>query len=229
MKIFMGVCPVCGGEEFSEHYVLYPELVQAWQLSTEEEAYINRQQGLYCHRCRNNLRAFALAAAILWEYGFVGTLAEFCVPSRNIRMLEINEAANLAPYLSRMPGHILMSYPQIDMQAMSFPDETFDLVIHSDTLEHIAYPERALSECRRILKKGGKCIFTVPIVVGRQTRARTGLAPSFHGGENCRDEAIRVHTEFGMDVWQMVLRAGFSNSGIYALDYPAGLAVVAKK
>ena len=229
MNTFTGICPICGGKDFSEVSVLYPELVQAWQLSSAEEAYINRQQGFYCHQCRNNLRAFALAAAILHEYGFDGTLAEFCAPPRNLSVLEINEAANLAPYLGQMPGHLLRSYPHIDMLEMDFPDESFNLVIHSDTLEHVAYPERALSECLRVLKKDGRCIFTVPIVVGRQTRSRIGLTASYHGEKGCRDETMRVHTEFGMDVWQMGLRVGFASCGIYALEYPAGLAVVAKK
>lgn len=229
MQRFSGACPVCGEQKFSEQRVLWSELVYAWALSEEEEAYINRQQGFYCCHCRNNLRALALAAAICGEYGFDGTLAEFCTPSRNLSVLEINEAANLAPYLGQMSGHKLLSYPQIDMLDIAFPDETFDMVIHSDTLEHIADPVRALGECRRVLKGDGRCVFTVPIVAERKTRFRDGLIPSYHGGREQRDEAMRVHTEFGMDVWQIVLQAGFANCGIYALEYPAGLALIAKK
>src|SRR5208282_3830755 len=41
------------------------------------------------------------------------------------------------------------------------------LVIHSDTLEHVERPVRALEECRRVLAPGGRVCFTVPIIVGR--------------------------------------------------------------
>ena len=48
---------------------------------------------------------------------------------------------------------------------------TYDLVVHSDTLEHVPDPVRALQECRRVLRPLGACCFTVPIVVGRLTRS----------------------------------------------------------
>jgi hypothetical protein len=37
-----------------------------------------------------------------------------------------------------------------------------------------------------------------------------------------------VHTEFGADAWITVLGAGFSNCTIVAIEYPAGLALIAR-
>jgi hypothetical protein len=54
-------CPVCGGTEFASTAVLWDELIGAWQLSSEEVVYIDRQQGTYCTKCNNNLRGMALA------------------------------------------------------------------------------------------------------------------------------------------------------------------------
>lgn len=53
-------CSVCGGESFSPKTVLWGELVNDWQLSSAEAAYVNRQQekhvtpvALTCARSRS--------------------------------------------------------------------------------------------------------------------------------------------------------------------------------
>jgi ubiquinone/menaquinone biosynthesis C-methylase UbiE len=115
------------------------------------------------------------------------------------------------------------------MMNLEIESESFDLVIHSDTLEHVSNPERALSECRRVLRSSGKCIFTVPIIVDRMTRSRAGLEPSYHGQSGVPANDQIVYTEFGADSWQTVLKAGFSSCEIYSLEYPAALVIVARK
>ena len=230
MKIFSGPCPVCGGEEFLSDYVLWPELVNEWQLSEAEVAYINRQQGFHCVKCKNNLRAMALAHAIATAYEFTGELSCFAIAKRlkDISILEINPAGQLTPILSKMPNHRLIEYPEHDMTCLDFESEFFDLVIHSDTLEHIKEPIDALSECRRVLKKTGRCIFTIPIVIDRLTKSRRGMKSSYHGspGEGCED--LLVYTEYGADFWKSVLEAGFGSVMIHCIEYPAGLAIEAR-
>lgn len=98
-----------------------------------------------------------------------------------LSVLEINMAGTLANCLKAMPGHRLISYPEYDMTKLNFGSAEYDLVIHSDTLEHVNYPVVAMSECLRVLKQGGRCIFTIPIVVGRFSRSRVGLKNSYHG------------------------------------------------
>ena len=41
------------------------------------------------------------------------------------------------------------------MAQLSFDASSFDLVVHSYTLEHVDNPVAALSECRRVLLPGG--------------------------------------------------------------------------
>jgi len=107
--------------------------------------------------------------------------------------------------------------------------ELFDLVIHSDTLEHVPDPGLGLSECYRILNKNGKCIFTVPIIVDRVSRSRSNLVPSYHGRSEVQENDQLVYTEFGMDIWDIVLKAGFRSCEIYSFEYPAALVLIAKK
>jgi hypothetical protein len=59
-----------------------------------------------------------------------------------------------------------LSYPEHDLQNLQgIGDATFDLAILDQTLEHIAHPEQALNEVRRVLKTGGTVIVTTPFLV----------------------------------------------------------------
>ena len=51
-----------------------------------------------------------------------------------------------------------------DLEKQTFKDNTFDLVITSDVMEHIYEPDRAFKEIHRTLKPGGAHIFSVPLI-----------------------------------------------------------------
>lgn len=222
-------CPVCGGSGFTEHRVLWPELVAAWELSPEEVGYIDRQQGCLCDGCGANLRSCALAAALCRHLGWHGTLDTLLYEPPRVAMLEINDAGTLHPRLARFPGHRIGRYPECDMLRLPDADGSLDVVVHSDTLEHVPDPRAALRETRRALRPGGAAVFTVPVIVGRLTCSRAGLPASYHGAEGVTSPDLLVHTEFGADAWTMVLEAGFSECRMTPYGYPAGIAVTAVK
>lgn len=222
-------CRVCGGEAFTHHDVLWEELIAQWGLSGREAEYINIQQGTSCAECGANVRSIALAEALLRWTRATSTLQEWVATdsARTQDVLEINEAGSLTGTLSRLPGHRLVRYPEYDMMALPFESGSFDLVVHSDTLEHVPDPMMGLRECRRVLRPGGACLFTVPVVVGRLTRSRKDLPLSVHGSEGCTDSSLAVHTEFGADAWCQVLESGFDECRVVPYRYPAGLALMA--
>jgi len=223
------MCPVCGEKEFKSVAVLWKDLIEKWALSSDEAAYINRQQGFHCLACKNNLRTMALADAILNAYKIESTLATAVASGSldDVSILEVNHAGALTKSLDPLPQHHLITYPDYDLLDLKITSDKYDLVIHSDTLEHVPDPIRALSECRRVLKENGKCIFTVPIVTGRLSRSRAGLPPSYHGNRNSSGHDLLVQTEFGSDCWEYVLQAGFRSCAVSAIEYPAGLAICA--
>ena len=173
-----------------------------------------------------------LAAGVTRAFGFDGALKEFCVSDQWIRgltVVEINQAKNLSPFLQALPKYELHSFPRLDMQRMSFADSSIDVIIHSDTLEHVPDSKAALKESLRVLKPGGHSFYTVPIVVGRLTRTRRGLPPSYHGRPGVyRDDCI-VHIEYGADFWCEIFEAGFREVSLTTLIFPASVAIHAIK
>jgi SAM-dependent methyltransferase len=226
------ICPVCGGDEFTKEAVLWPDLIQQWELSPDEVAYINLQQGFCCANCKNNLRTMTLAAAVTRAFGFAGTLKDFCRNEPRIQKLtviEINPAKNLSRFLQTLPKHALHSFPQLDMQRMSFVDSSIDVIIHSDTLEHVPDSKAALRESMRVLKPGGHLFYTVPIVIGRLTRTRGALPPSYHGKRGLNRDDCIVQTEYGADFWCEIFEAGFREVSLTSLIFPASVAIHAIK
>ncbi len=224
-------CGVCGGTAFVRFPVLWPQLITDWQLSPYEVDYINRQQGEICLQCRANLRSIALANAIrrFLDTELVLREALAASPGTDLQLLEINEAGSLTPTLRQCRGHHLVTYPQVDMHQLPFPDGRFDLVVHSDTLEHVPHPIHALTECRRVLKPGGALCYTVPVVIGRLTRSRQGLSPSYHGTATTSAGDFMVQTEFGADAWTCLLAAGFAEVTILTVAFPAATAFLARQ
>jgi SAM-dependent methyltransferase len=92
-----------------------------------------------------------------------------------------------------------------DVEHLTFEDQRFDVVIHSETVEHVFDPALALRELHRVLKPGGVQIYTVPLLWRRRTRQRMKrsadgvishlLPPSYHG----LDMEYPVIWEFGGD------------------------------
>ena len=115
------------------------------------------------------------------------------------------------------PGEIVAGTRSEDLTSLTYPDDNFDLVLTSETLEHVPNLAAALKEIARVLLPGGRHIFTVPQLPGvSKTFAR--IEPRPDGTlEHCAppichpggDVGYPVFTEFGSDLPEILRQAGF--------------------
>jgi SAM-dependent methyltransferase len=231
-------CLVCGRVAWMAHRpdVVSPRLRAMWGLSPALAAALARKESTECFRCGAKLRAQRLAQALLQTVPadspprsireWVGTST-----ARDLRIAEINRIDGLHGFLATLP-HLAASdfhdphaptesvhaLPHEDLTRLSYPDASFDLVLHSETLEHVPDLAAALREIHRVLRPGGWQLFTIPRLPGVATtfpRARLApdgaievlVPPLLHhpGGE----VGYPVFTEFGADFSQILEAHGF--------------------
>jgi SAM-dependent methyltransferase len=227
----MKQCPICLNTEFFQEIVLKERLIEEWELSPIEVSYINRQQGYYCSKCYSNLRSMTLAAAIMRHFSFKGSFIQYTNSSKYKikKTLEINEAGSIHNYLIKSKNIKFAEYPEVDIQEMKFSDNSFDIVIHSDTLEHVFDTQKAINECFRVLKANGTLFYTIPIIYNRLTKKRNSLPDSYHGSQDeSQGNDFKVWTEYGADFWLELISAGFENVNLTLIDN-SSIAISAKK
>ena len=116
-----------------------------------------------------------------------------------------------------------------NLEKLTFPDETFDLHITSDVLEHVFYPEKAFQEIARTLKPGGAHVFTVPLVMeNKVTRIRAIMdeqskdvlhleKSDYHG-----DHLVTI--DWGYDITQFIYdKSGMESKMILIENFDFGL------
>jgi SAM-dependent methyltransferase len=182
--------------------------------------------GVRCVRCA----ASAIHLAIGWtlrdtianlaecdvcELSARGPLVDFL--SRNARTLATSE------YFADAPRGALHNGTRCeDVQDLTYADATFDLVTHTEVLEHVPDDRRAFAELFRVLRPGGTMIFTVPMHTGPGTveraRIRDGrvehlLEPVLHY-DPLRREGILAFRDYGSDILDRLRDAGFVDSRI---------------
>ena len=210
-----GCCTVCGAETRFR--------LNSWGMAREVAAAFPdgfvRRECLLCSECGSSTRVRRLAEALLAHYEDGATsIAELVEEPgfRSLRVAEINALGRMHAFLTRLPSLTYAEYPEEDIQRLSYPDASFDLVLTSDTLEHVPDPHAALRETRRVLRPGGRHVFTVPFDPGRErSRSRAGLPPQHHGRGSgpfalvTRKSDLLAHTDFGADVPDLLRAAGF--------------------
>lgn len=113
-----------------------------------------------------------------------------------------------------------------DMTALSFESDSLDYILSFDCLEHFPSFEEAFAECSRVLRPGGKMMWSVPFVKTNPKntiRAKIVdgtvehiLPPEYHG-DPVNTAGCLCFTHFGWEMLDQVRSSGFKDA--YAVPY----------
>lgn len=112
-----------------------------------------------------------------------------------------------------------------DLTHLSFPPESFTTIVTQDVFEHIPDYPAAFAECRRVLRPGGRMVFTIPFFPEAnvtEVRATVGsdgtithLLPAEIHGNPVGDGSL-CFQHFGWDILDSLRTAGFADAAAHA-------------
>lgn len=235
-KHFNGECNVCG-----KHTRFYFQEVALWR------------ESLTCGSCRTTSRYRSISRGLLKAiHQLTGieskSLAE--LPKRSKRALHVydtqrpfyyNECSYPLPDLLKATKWISVALSQFkpdlslgtklapgvtnqNLETLTFANESCDIVVTSDVMEHVRLDDLAHREIYRVLKPGGVYIFTVPNMPDReQTLVRVQvtdpadaskdvhlLEPEYHGDtNNDTGEGVLAYRTYGVELQTKLKKLGF--------------------
>lgn len=192
-------CNVCGwkGKSF---YVFYNEMFKM-------------KDETLCPKC----------ASCIYQRALAKYLQEEAVRGYPYKILEVS------PHSSDPVGKSLVSRDYVsidivkgramvvmDLRNLTYPDNTFDLIICSAVLEHIKEDEIAMKEMYRVLKPQGICLIEIPM----------GYYKDPYGTHTVEFDGQPFYEHFrsyGVDFEDKMLRVGFKSRRIQYNDFNLGL------
>jgi len=240
------LCSVCG-EALSLQYSspICDELAEAWELTDQQRRFFCFREGCCCGVCGSSVRRMNFAKVFLESINLkyhenIQFLRDVDKIGQidHIKIAEVNNCGNLHHYFSQFPclsyseyGSKVSGVSSEDLMALGYRDDSFDIILTSDVLEHVPDFHRALSEIKRVLKKDGCFIFTVPWLDDRKTVVRARITgngeidnlkpPSFHGEYSLKMADHLVFYEFGYDFVEELSR--YFETNIYCHEGFGGL------
>lgn len=193
----------------------------------------NFREAFVCHNCFALGRAEALGRVLVHRLarGGESSVAELARRRSDLRIHEFGFVGGLVDTLRGQSWFTVSDYfdgvpPGTvgpvgvrceNLTQLTFADDSFDLGISQDVMEHVPDPTRGFAEAARVLRPGGSHIFTISQNPNRPfsvTRARLEagkvqhvLPPEYHG-DPVRAEGALVFTDFGADLKAMLEKLG---------------------
>lgn len=156
------------------------------------------------------------------EFSARGPLVEHL--RRRARSVAVSE------YFADVPcGHSRGGIRCEDMQRLTYADSSFDLVTHTEVLEHVPDDARALAELHRVLRPGGRMLFSVPLHGGGATVERARLVdgaivhllpPAYHADPLRHETGILAFRDYGADLLDRLRGAGFAEARLHTVRSP---------
>lgn len=238
-------CPVCGHPERPLYD--FPDL----SLRHEHRIGVLRET-LQCRNCFASLRERSLALALLkylnrrWSLDLTSIAGLAARGLHGLRILDTDNFSGISRLLRGCPGYTRCSYRtdhpwghefepayfNIDLQRISFANDSFDVILTSDVMEHVRDCDTAHAEIFRTLRPGGAYVFNVPfeetsaeniqLVDTRTDKDIFLVPPQFHGDP--LTGSILAYRVFGRELIHNLGALGFVVEFL-RIDQPSALVI----
>lgn len=194
-----------------------------------------------CMRCRASLIHIALAQVLQQHY-------------RDFSQLDVYEMSSRGPvydFLRRRsprlvcseyfddvaPGSFRDQVQCQDVQNLSYERDAFDLCTSTEVFEHVPDDRQGFSEVCRVLRSGGRFVFTVPLTESAHTVERAVmehgvvrhmLEPEFHGDAIRGQGRVLAFRNYGLDIVDRLKACGFREAHLVTLDAKAWWGLIQK-
>lgn len=217
------LCPIC--ENYSKPVYDFPNL----KIRETHRIGLYRET-LQCRHCNSSMRQRTLALKLL-DIIYIKTKKQFSsikdLSSRGIPKLKIYDTDNfsaISEFLRKDPNYIRSSYYpnlksghkiaenyfNINLENIYFDDNSFDIILSSEVMEHVRLYQDAHREIKRILRNKGTYIFTVPYVNEKNNINLIDCSgdediflcePHYHGDPLNKGEGILAYRIFGREIF----------------------------
>jgi hypothetical protein len=157
-----GYCVVCGSHSSFrfDPTIIILQLQKAWGISDNVVEAFNRKESMLCSYCGASLRTRRLAAVLMQTFAELKGISSRSIVKliqnqefRRLKTAKISGCGTLHLYLKEhsnlyysewmshaRPGEVHDGVRCEDLQCFTYPDNCFDIVLTSETLEHVPEP-----------------------------------------------------------------------------------------
>jgi len=175
-----------------------------------------------CPRCRGTPVHLSLLDALAVHVGPLSRLDAYELSSSGALLRHLRRrcrtvvASELIDGVA--PGQVRDGVRCEDVQRLSFADASFDLCTSTEVFEHVPDDMAGFRELHRVLRPGGRLVFTVPLGDAARTVERARLVdgqvehllpPAYHGDRLTGACSVLVYRDYGQDILDRLRGCGF--------------------
>lgn len=184
-----------------------------------------------CMRCRASAIHMSILQVLQRLYPDLSGLAVYEMSSRGPLFGYLRARAGYFTYsefFDDVPsGEVRGEVQCQDVQALTYGDGTFDLCTSTEVFEHVPDDYKGFSEIHRVLRPGGRFVFTVPLTENAVTVERAVfeggtirhlLEPEYHGDVIRGHGRVLAFRNYGLDIVDRLQESGFRTARLEPAD-----------
>ncbi len=185
-----------------------------------------KEHGIRCLKCRATPVHMSIASVFNKQYKKAAKLDVFEMSSRGalVKMFKFRRGVNLTTSEFIEDLNLGISYGGIrneNVESLTFSSDSFDLCTSTEVFEHVVNDSLGFREMVRVLRPGGRTIFTVPLSGSDKTIERASMVenavihhepPEYHNDQLRGYKKVLAFRTYGNDIVEKLMDAGFTNA-----------------